>query len=205
MARDDEDDDDTPGARDPEDDDPESSLNLLRRAQAGDEDALNALLERYIPRLERWASPRLPASLKTMLATGDIVQEAVINAIRHFRTLEIRSDGAFQAYLRQAVNNRIIDLLRRKSRRPSRVELSDGVVADDTSPLDAAIGSEAAERYERGLAQLDDEERHLIVLRVEFGMDFAEIARQLGKPSADAARMAFKRALARLSSLLGRR
>lgn len=179
-------------------------MNLLRRAQEGDEEALNALLERYIPRLERWASPRLPTSLKTMLATGDVVQEAIINALRNLKNLEIRSDGAFQAYLRQAVNNRIIDLLRRKGRRPSRVELSDGVIAEDTSPLDAAIGSEATERYERALAQLTDDERHLVVLRVEFALDFAEIAKQLGKPSADAARMAFKRALTKLADLMRR-
>lgn len=199
MAEDDDDPTD-----DQNQDDPESSMNLLRRAQDGDEEALNALLERYIPRLERWASARLPTSLKTMLSTGDVVQEAVINAIRNLKNIEIRSDGAFQAYLRQSVNNRIIDLLRRKGRRPPRVELSDGVVAEDTSPLDAAIGSEATERYERALAQLTDDERHLVVLRVEFALDFAEIAKQLGKPSADAARMAFKRALTKLADLMRR-
>ena len=53
-------------------DDPELSVDLLRRAQAGDEDARNDLLGRYLPRLERWASRRLPLSVRTMLDTGDI-------------------------------------------------------------------------------------------------------------------------------------
>src|ERR1700693_4175652 len=101
----------------------EASVDLLAKAQSGDEEALNQLLARYLPRLRRWASGRLPSAARTMLDTGDLVQDAVIRALRHLETLEIRSDGALQAYLRQAVNNRIIDLYRRAARRPAREEL----------------------------------------------------------------------------------
>ena len=38
----------------------ESSLVLIEQAQAGDRDALNRLLDRYRPRIVRWASGRLP-------------------------------------------------------------------------------------------------------------------------------------------------
>jgi len=34
----------------------ESSVELLTRAQSGDDAALNSLLARYLPRLTRWAS-----------------------------------------------------------------------------------------------------------------------------------------------------
>lgn len=37
-----------------------SSLTLLERAQAGDRAALDPLIARYLPRLQRWASGRLP-------------------------------------------------------------------------------------------------------------------------------------------------
>jgi RNA polymerase sigma-70 factor (ECF subfamily) len=40
---------------------PETSLSLLERAREGDADALNALIARYLPRLQRWAHGRLPA------------------------------------------------------------------------------------------------------------------------------------------------
>jgi tetratricopeptide (TPR) repeat protein len=53
--------------------------------------------------------------------------------------------------------------------------------------------------YERALASLKDDEREAIVLRVELGLDYEEMAAQLGKPTADAARMAVKRAIARLA------
>jgi hypothetical protein len=37
-----------------------SSLTLLERAQAGDRAALDLLVARYLPRLQSWASGRLP-------------------------------------------------------------------------------------------------------------------------------------------------
>ena len=42
------------------------------------------------------------------------------------------------------------------------------------------------------------------MLRVEFGLDYAEMATQLGKPSSDAARMAVTRAIVRLADKMGR-
>ena len=47
--------------------DPERSVGLLQLAQAGDEQARTDLLGRYLPRLERWASRRLPLGVRTML------------------------------------------------------------------------------------------------------------------------------------------
>jgi RNA polymerase sigma-70 factor (ECF subfamily) len=180
-------------------DDPESSYNLLRKAQAGDQAALNNLLERYLPLLERWASGRMPVGIRSMNDTADVVQEAVINALRHLSTLENRTDGALLAYLRQSVKNRIVDQFRRHNRRPSREEIPDQLAAADTTPLDAAIGVEARERYERALDALSDDDRQAIVLRVEFGLDYDAIAVQMGKPSVAAARMAVSRALKRLA------
>src|ERR1700730_9113739 len=94
------------------------SVDLLIKAQSGDDDALDRLLARYLPRLRKWASGRLPSSARTMMDTGDLVQDAVISAMRHLNRLEIRTDGALLVYLRKAVNNRIIDAYRRAGRRP---------------------------------------------------------------------------------------
>lgn len=182
--------------------DPESSITLLNRAQAGDDLALNDLLARYIPRLRRWASGRLPKGVASMLDTGDLVQEAVVNAMKRLNVFEVRTEGALQAYLRQAVHNRIIDLYRRSARRPGRSELSDEQKSNDLSPLDAAIGAETMERYERALATLREEERQGVVLRVEFGLSWEEIATQLQKPTPAAARMMVKRAIERLADAM---
>jgi len=182
----------------------DTSVELLLKAQSGDDDALNRLLVRYLPRLRRWASGRLPWGLRTMLDTGDLVQDAVINALPHLNALEIRTDHALQYYLQRAVTNRIIDLRKRGNRRPIREEIPDDVAAAGTSPLDAAISVEAFERYDNALRSLKKAERELIVLRLELEFTFPEIAETVGKPSPDAARMAVVRAIERLADKMGR-
>jgi RNA polymerase sigma factor (sigma-70 family) len=106
--------------------------------------------------------------------------------------------------LQRAIRNRVIDLHKRASRRPSRDEIPEDVPAAGISPQEAAIGAEALEQYERALAALKDEERQALVLRFELGLEYGEVATQLGKPSADAARMAVTRAIVRLADKLGR-
>jgi RNA polymerase sigma-70 factor (ECF subfamily) len=86
-------------------------------------------------------------------------------------TFEARGEGAFQAYLRQALLNRIRNELRRFRRRPEATDLDSQQVAEGPSPLEAAIGREAVERYEAALSDLKPEERELIIARIEMGYD----------------------------------
>jgi RNA polymerase sigma factor (sigma-70 family) len=183
----------------------DSSVELLLKAQSGNNDALNQLLARYLPRLQRWASGRLPWGLRTMSDTADLVQDAIIKTLPHLKRLEIRSEHALQFYLQRAVKNRIIDLRKRGSRRPPREEIPVDFPSAGRSPQDWAISAERLERYERALASLRKEDREAIVLRVELGLDYDEMATQLGKPSADAARMAVTRAIVRLADKMGTR
>lgn len=177
-------------------DDPESSVDLLLKAQAGDEEARNDLLGRYLPRLERWASGRLPLGVRTMLDTGDIVQEAVINALPRLNTLEVRTEKAFEAYLKRAIKNRIIDVYRRPRRQ--KVEPGEDLPARGPDQVDLVIGAEALERYEHALDALTEQDRQIIVMHAELGFNNSEIATELDK-STDAARMALTRALKRLA------
>lgn len=112
--------------------------------------------------------------------------------------------GALYAYLRQAVLNRIRDELRRKGRRPDAKGLDGSERDGGVSPLEHAIGQEMTERYERALAQLSPEDQELIVARVEMDCEYEELAESLGKPTAEAARKAAKRALVRLAEKMAR-
>jgi RNA polymerase sigma-70 factor (ECF subfamily) len=181
----------------------ESSLSLLKRAQAGDQTALNALIARYLPRLRRWATGRLPVSARGMSDTQDLVQETVSQAFRKIDGFEIRGEGALQAYLRQALLNQIRQEIRKAGRRLPRAvgdldQVTGGIEHTGPSPLEEAIGAQALERYEQALARLRSEDREAIVARIELGLSHAEVAEALGKPSANAARMAVERALTRL-------
>jgi RNA polymerase sigma-70 factor (ECF subfamily) len=183
---------------------PDSTLALVERVKAGDRAALEELFERALPALRRWTSGRLPAWTRDLMDTDDLVQETVVRALGRIGEFEVRHAGALQAYLRQAVANRIRDEIRRHGRRPPDAPLGDDRPAPDGSPLEAAIGREAVERYERALARLRPEEREAIIVKVEMDCTYEEAAAALGKPSADAARMAVSRALVALAREMSR-
>jgi RNA polymerase sigma factor (sigma-70 family) len=180
----------------------ESSFSLIRRAKAGDPGALDALVGRYLAPLRRWARGRLPSRARNGMDTEDLVQESVVNSLKHLESFDPRRQGALQAYLRQAIMNRIRDEVRRVQRRPARAELDSTITDEAPSPLDEAIGADLQERYERALATLSDDERALVVARVELGYSYEQIAVALEKPSADAARMAIGRLLVRLADAM---
>jgi RNA polymerase sigma-70 factor (ECF subfamily) len=176
----------------------ETTVELLDRMRRGDRDALGQLFERCLPALRRWARGRLPAAARGALDTQDLVQDTVLNSLRHLNQFESRHEGALQAYLRQAVLNRIRDEARRMTRRPAAAELTDSQPAHSASPLEIAIGREGVERYEKALQKLRPADREAIVGRLELQYDYKELAVLLGKPNANAARVAVTRALARL-------
>jgi RNA polymerase sigma factor (sigma-70 family) len=178
----------------------ESTVELLDRFKAGDSKALETLLQRHLPRLRRWASGRLPRNAREGGDTEDLVQETIVRTLKTLGKFEYRREGALQAYLRQAVANGIRDRLRHAGRRPIRAPLEYEARSTDQSPLDEAIGQEAAERYDQALAGLDPDDREAIVGRLELGYDYVELALALGKPSADAARMAVRRAVLKLAT-----
>jgi RNA polymerase sigma factor (sigma-70 family) len=180
----------------------EPTLELVVRAQAGDRMAVEALLQRCLPSLKRWAHGRLPAAARGSIDTGDLVQEAAMHALRRLDTFQPRHVGAMQAYLRQSVINRIRDEIRKIGRHPAAVELPPDLPADATSPLEAAIQVESYKRYRDALTRLKPREREMVVARVEVQWSLAEIAQRFGMPTPDAARMAVSRALKRLSSQL---
>ena len=180
----------------------DSTADLLARVRGGDRDALDALIDRCMPALRRWARGRLPAGARGLVDTQDIVQDAIVRALGHLDTFESRHEGALQAYLRQAVINRIRDEARRVERRPVPQELGESMPFDGASPLDIAIGRQGVSRYEAALRQLKESDREAIIGRIEMQHDYETLAGMLGKTTADAARIAVKRAIARLLDLM---
>ena len=180
----------------------EPTIELVIKARDGDRQAVEALLQRCLPDLRRWAHGRLPPAARGSLDTGDLVQETVLHVLRRLDSFQPRHVGAMQAYLRQSVINRIRDEVRKIGRQPAPTELPDDLAADLTSPLEAVVEAEGYERYRAALSELSSREREMIVARIEVQWSLAEIAQRFGMRTPDAARMAVSRALRKLTARL---
>jgi len=141
--------------------DPESTFHLIERARQGDTSALERLFDRHLAPLQRFARGRLPRWARDLSDTDDLVQDTLLRTFTRMESFEPRGVGALQAYLRQAVMNRMRDEIRRRGRQPAVTDLDGVDLPSEDSPLEDAIGREAAETYERALERLRPEERRI--------------------------------------------
>jgi RNA polymerase sigma-70 factor (ECF subfamily) len=176
----------------------EETRLLLDRARNGDDQALQRMFERNMPRLQRWARGRLPSWARDLADTHDLVQDTLLRTFKKIDGFEYRGEGALLAYLRQALMNRVREEIRRRSRRPESTPLDDEQIDPSASPLERAIGRQRIAKYEHALGRLKEEERELLIGRLELGLTYEELADLQQRSSPDAARKATERALARL-------
>lgn len=183
--------------------DTESTATLLARVRSGDAAARERLCAQYLPVLMRWAHGRLPAAARDMSETADLVQMTLIKALNAVDRFRPDREGAFLAYLRTALLNVIRNEIGRSLRAGMRApEQAIEHIASD-SPLARQVGPDLLWDYERALALLTPEAREAVILRLEFGFGFEEIAAAMQRPSANAARMLVHRAVAALAERLG--
>ena len=183
----------------------ESTASLLERVRAGAPEARDRLVRRYLPSLQRWARGRLPARARDLADTDDLVQVTLIRALDKVQGFEHRGEGSFLAYLRRTLQNQIRDQLRRAGRRPVSEEITESMSVMEPSPLEELIGRQTLEAYDAALERLPAAQQEAVMLRVEMGFTYPEIAQAIGAPSPNAARMTVARALARLAEAMDAR
>jgi RNA polymerase sigma factor (sigma-70 family) len=172
---------------------------LIARIRRGEPDAAGALYERYFDALRRWARGRMPHWVRNAVDTVDIVQDTLLRTLQRIDRFEHQGEGSLRKYLRTAVDNRIKDEHRRVTRHGPPAELDERKSDEAPSPLERAIASETETRYHAALARLKPSDRRLVVGRVELGYSPQQLAAITGRRSADSARIALHRALARLA------
>jgi RNA polymerase sigma factor (sigma-70 family) len=175
---------------------------LLRRARAGESQAMGRLFARYLPKLRRWAHRRVPQWARSAADTADYVQETVLHTMQNLDRFRPEGEGALLGYLRQALMNRVRDQFRRAARRPACSELSDRMADVGASPLELTIDRDDERRYRTALMQLKRLDRIAIVARIELGYNYEQLALVLKKPTSEAARLAVRRALVKLSAAM---
>ena len=177
----------------------ESTATLVRALQHGDDEARDRLFRRCLPMLTRWAHGRLPRRARDLADTDDLVQNSLLRALNNMDRFEAGRPGALLAYLRTILFNSIREELRRSGRRAA--DRHDEAELADVRPsvLEQAIGQETLDAYERALSRLTEKQRNAVILRLEFGLTYPEIALELESDSSAAARMLVVRGLAELT------
>ena len=177
---------------------------LLRRIRDGDAAARQLLYDRCLPALQRWAHGRLPHYARASSDTEDLVQTTLLRALRHLEAFQASGSGAFLAYLRQILLNEVRHEIRAQRRHGgAHVPLEDVELVDEArSAVELLANDQRIRAYETALATLERRQQELVVLRIEFGLSYAEIALEVGG-NADAVRMTVSRALQRMAKAIG--
>ena len=117
---------------------------------------------------------------------ADMTQETFIKAYRSLSSF--RGDSKFSSWLYRIASNVCLDFLRSRSRHP-QVSLSssdeDGRTAFELpdmsrNPEEQLMKKLSMEAVRRGLEQLPEQQRQILVLRELGGLSYAELARILG-------------------------
>ena len=178
----------------------ESTATLLAKVKGGDDNARARLCSLYLPILTRWAHGRLPDYVRDLSETSDMVQTCLLKALSHLDKFTPMHEGAFLAYLRKILLNNIRMEIRRYSHQSNMLEQQNNQESvAQASTIELAVGNEIMDKYEQALTEMSKQARETVILRVEFGYSYPEIATAMNYASSNAARMMVSRALLKLA------
>lgn len=182
-------------------------VDLIRRARAGDREALGELLDAHRGYLRDLAQKLLNPRVAARIDASDVVQQTCLSI--HKRIAEFQGDDAaqFVAWLRQ-VHERNIQNVVRDQQAQKRAAGRDEPLADrdvraerQSSPSRRAMRGEEAVRLANALAHLPEEERQALRLRYLEGRTLAEVCDEMGLTK-DALVWLMKRAMGNVRKLL---
>jgi len=169
------------------------TIEQVLRAQKGDEVAIRDLYLRHKANVFRYLFYQVGDSQ----AAEDLTSEVFIRMIRGLPSYQPR--GSFQAWLYQIAHNLAIDY-HRKEKANSRLPLMEDLVADGDDPLETVDRQLDNQRLQRALAQLNQAQREVLVLRFILGFPIEQTAQTL-KCSEDAVKGLQRRGLITLRQL----
>ncbi|HUU98941.1 MAG TPA: sigma-70 family RNA polymerase sigma factor [Phycisphaerae bacterium] len=198
----------------------ESEQELVARAAAGDQLALERLLLACHDRLVAHLTRELPADLRGVVSAEDVLQEAYVVAFRQVDTFEPRGADAFYHWLRAIAKHRLFDAIKgeRAAKRGGRrtpVEAQPGTAASsvvellellnvhERTPSRSVARHEAVAALQVAFAGLKDDYREALRLRHIEGLSVAETAARMSRTER-AVHMLCHRALQRLHQAMGR-
>ena len=153
-----------------------SDTELVRKATSGDGRALDVLVERYAPKVNRLAS-QLLGDLED---ARDAAQESLMKLCTRLR--QFRGEAQFATWLHRLVVNTCRDRMAFQRVRRTEPLVGEPLPADDADPLRLAALADLRRDLAEALARLSPKQRAAVVLRDSFGLSYAEIARVASIP-----------------------
>lgn len=196
---------------------PDESREWVERASRGDARAVDALLERHLPGLERYVRAQVGTLVGRKDSASDLVQSACREVLLHLARFQYDGEEGFKRWLYATALRKIQDRHRyytaqkrdalrerappdgQSSGRSAEVLLE--ALRSGTTPSGEAGKREEIARLESALERLPERYREVIQLAYLEGLARSEIAQRLQLSDANA-RMLLSRALARLARLL---
>jgi RNA polymerase sigma-70 factor (ECF subfamily) len=142
----------------------------------------------------------VPQLLRHQQDTADLIQATWSRVLERLGSIRTDEPGDFFAYLRTVLINALRESLRRQGHNPVVAGSDVGEAVEAVLPADQ-VDPDDWLAYEQALASLAPEHRTLVLLRFEFGMNFGEIAEELGE-TPDGVRMKLNRAIARMAGAM---
>lgn len=193
-------------ARDPEND------RLFAGATQGDRDALDRLLERYLPQLHAFVHARLGGPLRARESSLDVVQSVCRELLSARESFSFHGEDRFRAWLFTSALNKVRERHRRLHAEKRDVAREVDGDPDDSfasiahllTPSKDAIGNETAIALRDALDALTEEQREVITLARLVRLPHRVIAEVVGH-SESTTRQILARAMRELARGLKRR
>jgi RNA polymerase sigma factor (sigma-70 family) len=147
---------------------------LKWRFKRGSKEALQRIYEKYLNYLLTLAM----ALLHNQSEAEDVVHDVFVSFAES--AAEFKLMGNLKSYLTICVVNRTRDLIRSSVRESILVNKQESTEADFNRPENLIISTEESKRLNRAIAQIPDQQREVIVLRLKGQMRFREIAKLQG-------------------------
>lgn len=154
-----------------------SDVDLVSKANNGDGWALDVLVERHAPRVNR-LSAQIMGDLEE---ARDAAQESLVKLCTRLR--QFRGEAQFATWLHRLVVNTCRDrLARQRIRQTEPLADEDESAGEDNDPSRIAALADASRELKAALARLSADQRLVVVLRDVFGLTYEEISRVARMP-----------------------
>lgn len=167
---------------------------LKWKLRHGSPDALARVYEKYVDAMLTLAM----GLLNNRAAAEDVVQDVFLSFARSAK--DLRSQGSLRSYLATSVLNRVRDSRRRRQRQAAR-DAGLCVSTESPGPERAVILAEETARLNQAVAELPEEQREVVLLRLKANLKFRDIAR-LQQTSVNTVLGRYRYGLDRLRSML---